>query len=87
MIDVESLRLATDEDVTLAVSDVGEAFPIRDAASLTIVIGRLFGAPVTPGEVLAAIVGSYVGLPLEGPAEVREAFNRFLDLKFGEPEE
>lgn len=38
----------------------------------------------TEDDVIAALEGAYVGLPITTPAELLEAFNRILDAKLGE---
>lgn len=41
----------------------------------------------TEDDVIAALEGAYVSLPIETPAELLEAFNRILDAKLGEADD
>lgn len=84
MTTAETLRTATEDDVTEAMTSVGAALPINDAATLAIVLGRMLGRPVTEDDVGRALDGSYVSLPLATEAAVLEAFNRHLDIVLGE---
>lgn len=84
MTNLETLRTATEDDVTEALTSVGAALPIADAATLAIVLGRMLGGPITEDDVGRALADSYVSLPLATPAAVLEAFNRHLDIVMGE---
>lgn len=63
---------------------VGAALPIEDAATTAIVLGSMLGGPVTEDDVFRALRRSYIGLPIETPAAVLEAFNCHLDVLLGE---
>lgn len=81
---IEHLRDETEEDATEAMVAAGAALPIEDAATMAIVLGRMLGGPVTEDDVVRALRRSSVGLPIETPAAVLEAYNCHLDVLLGE---
>lgn len=81
---IDHLRHYTEEHVDLALLATGVALPIADAATLSIVLGRMLGGPVTEDDVGRALDGAYVSLSIESTAALLEAFNRHLDIVSGE---
>ena len=84
---LDHLRHAIEDDASEAVTSVGASLPITDVATLSIVLGRMVGGPVTEDDVARALDGAYVTLPIETPGGVLEALNRILDIWLGENEE
>nr|KIS29492.1 hypothetical protein TQ38_27480 [Novosphingobium sp. P6W] len=83
----DALRQIDEAEVDRALHSLGRTLPIGDEQSLALILCRLLGGPVSQEDVVEALDGSSISLPLSNCKHLIAVYHRIIDLRFGGPQD